>query len=346
MRRGFGSGSPNYWGALMADYCMAAKFSSGSVGLGNSQVRDAVVQRDYGKVGVLMGGKSAEREISLKSGSAVLAALIRRGVNAHAFDPSQHGLNELAALKFDRVFIALHGRFGEDGTIQGALEWLGIPYSGSGVMASAIAMDKWRTKLIWQAAGIPTPRFLLLAPDFSFDAVTEYLGLPVVVKPGREGSSIGVSKVSTIQELKQAYELASRYDDIILAEQFISGSELTAAVLGDSALPLIRLETPREFYDYDAKYFANNTRYLCPSGLSATTEKSVQELALRAFRLLGCKDWGRCDVMLDKDSNPYFLEVNTVPGMTDHSLVPMAAKAQGLDFDDLVLRIMELAYVG
>jgi D-alanine-D-alanine ligase len=343
---GIGAGSPNHWNALMTDYCMTAKFGTGKAGSGDTQPRSLAPKRDYGKVGVLMGGKSTEREISLKSGTAVLHALLRCGVNAHAFDPGERGLNELVAQKFDRVFIALHGRFGEDGTIQGALEWLGIPYSGSGVMASAVAMDKWRTKLIWQSAGIPTPRFIVLERDFSFATITQYLGLPVVVKPAREGSSIGVSKVNTMEETKKAYEVASRYDDIVLAEQFISGSEITAAILGETALPLIRLETPREFYDYEAKYLANSTRYLCPSGLGAETEKSIQEFALRAFRILGCKGWGRCDVMLDRENNPYFLEVNTIPGMTDHSLVPMAAKAYGLSFDDLVLEILELAYVG
>ena len=346
MWRGTGAGSADCWRAVMTDYCMAAK--STSISSRKSGVRQSTAKATpkFGKVGVLMGGRSAEREISLKSGTAVLTALRNRDINAHAFDPSEHGLDKLIRQGFDHVFIALHGRFGEDGTIQGALEWAGIPYTGSGVMASALAMDKWRTKLIWQAANISTPRYMLMKPDYSFGAITEYLGLPVVVKPAREGSSIGVTKVGTVQELKKAYELASRYDDVVIVEQFINGTEVTAGILGDIALPLIKLETPREFYDYEAKYFSDSTRYLCPSGLSLEIEKSIQEQALNAFRVLGCKGWGRCDVMLDKQGTPYFLEVNTVPGMTDHSLVPMAARAQGLSFEDLVVKILEYANVG
>jgi D-alanine-D-alanine ligase len=295
---------------------------------------------------VLLGGRSAERDVSLKSGGMVLEALKRRGVDAHPFDPRDQGLNELIAQGFDRVFIALHGRFGEDGTVQGALEYLGLPYTGSGVMASALAMDKWRTKLMWQAAGIPTPGFELLSADTDFMAVGTRLGVPLMVKPAREGSSIGMSKVMSMEKIQAAYELAAQHDDVIIAESFIEGMEVTAAILGDEALPLIRLETPRVFYDYEAKYFANDTRYICPSGLPAAQEQAVQEQAVRAFKLLGCSGWGRVDVMLDSSGRPYLLEVNTIPGMTDHSLVPMAARARGIEFDALCVRILESAHVG
>ena len=300
----------------------------------------------FGKVAVLMGGRSAEREISLKSGSMVLDALKKSGVDAHAFDPRDHGLEALKAQRFDRAFIALHGRFGEDGTVQGALEYLGIPYTGSGVMASALAMDKWRTKLLWRAAGLPTPNYELMSARTDPAGLAARLGLPLMVKPAREGSSIGMGKVTTIEKIAPAYELAARYDDGVIAERFVEGMELTAAILGDEALPLIRLETPREFYDYEAKYFANDTRYICPSGLPAEQERSVQRMALEAFRILGCSGWGRVDAMLDRDGKLQLLEVNTIPGMTDHSLVPMAARAQGISFEDLCVRILESAHVG
>jgi len=301
---------------------------------------------DFGKVAVLLGGRSAEREISLKSGNAVLAALRTRGVNAHAFDPRNQGLEQLIAQKFDRVFIALHGRFGEDGTVQGALEYLGVPYTGSGVMASALAMDKWRTKLLWQAAGIPTAPYELLTADSDFAGVASRLGLPLMVKPAREGSSIGMSKVASAEKIEPAYQLAAAHDDVVIAERFVEGIELTAAILNERALPLIRLETPRVFYDYEAKYFANDTRYLCPCGLSPQQEQYIQAVATDGFRLLGCAGWGRVDVMLDASGNPYLLEVNTVPGMTDHSLVPMAARAVGISFEELVVQILESAHVG
>ena len=302
----------------------------------------------FGKVAVWMGGRSAEREISLKSGTMVLEALRRSGVDAHAFDPRDQGIERLIAERFDRAFIALHGRFGEDGTVQGALEYLGIPYTGSGVMASGLAMDKWRTKLLWQAAGIPTPRYEVLTATVRNDlpGLAARLGLPLMVKPVREGSSIGMSKVTSIEKLQVAYELAARYDEIVIAEQFVDGIELTAAILGDEALPLIKLETPRVFYDYEAKYFAADTRYICPSGLPDEKEKHIQRVAQAGFMLLGCSGWGRVDVMLDHDGQPYLLEVNTIPGMTDHSLVPMAARARGMSFEDLVLRILEAAHVG
>jgi D-alanine-D-alanine ligase len=293
-----------------------------------------------------MGGRSAEREISLKSGTMVLNALKKSGVDAHAFDPRDHGLEALKTQRFDRAFIALHGRFGEDGTVQGALEYLGIPYTGSGVMASALAMDKWRTKLLWRAAGLPTPNYELMSARTDPAGLAARLGLPLMVKPAREGSSIGMSKVTTVEKIAPAYELAARYDDVVIAERFVEGIELTAAILGDEPLPLIRLETPREFYDYEAKYFANDTRYICPCGLPAEQERSVQRTALEAFCVLGCSGWGRVDAMLDRDGKVQLLEVNTIPGMTDHSLVPMAAQAKGISFEDLVVRILDTAHVG
>ncbi|HYH43324.1 MAG TPA: D-alanine--D-alanine ligase [Burkholderiales bacterium] len=300
----------------------------------------------FGKVAVLLGGRSAEREVSLRSGGMVLAALQRRGVDAHAFDPKEQGLEQLIAQRFDRVFIALHGRFGEDGTVQGALEYLGLPYTGSGVMASALAMDKWRTKLLWQSAGVPTPPYESLTADSDFPGVASRLGLPLMVKPAREGSSIGMSKVTTLEKVQAAYELATQYDEVVIAERFIEGVEVTAAILDGEALPLIRLETPRVFYDYEAKYFADDTRYICPSGLPEAQERRIQAEAVRAFKLVGCSGWGRIDIMIDAGGEPYLLEVNTIPGMTDHSLVPMAARARGIEFDALCVRILETAHVG
>ena len=300
----------------------------------------------YGKVGVLLGGRSAEREVSLKSGNMVLNALRKKGVDAHAFDSGDLGLAALIAQKFERVFIALHGRYGEDGTIQGALELLGIPYTGSGVMASALAMDKWRTKLLWQAMGIATPRFALLERSSDFNQIAASLGLPLMVKPANEGSSIGMSKVRAAADLAEAYALAANYDSLVIAEEFIEGIELTAAVLGDEPLPLIKLETPRDFYDYDAKYVTDDTRYIIPCGLSSGEEAAIKRQVMASFRALGCSGWGRVDLMLDGAGRPQFLEVNTSPGMTDHSLVPMAARHAGMSFGDLALRILELAHVG
>jgi len=300
----------------------------------------------FGKVAVLMGGRSAEREISLMSGNAVLAALKRKGVDAHAFDTGDRDLHELRIQGFDRVFIALHGRYGEDGTVQGALELMGIPYTGSGVMASSLAMDKWRTKLVWIATGIPTPRFVMLEADTDFKVVPKDLGLPLIVKPSREGSTIGLTKVSRAQDMEAAYRKALEYDDMVLAEEFIAGAEVTASILGEQALPLIRIEAPGGSYDYQAKYFSDETRYYCPSGLPAAQESRIQALALKASRILDCRGWGRVDVMLDAKGEPYLLEANTVPGMTGHSLVPMAAKVAGIPFDDLVVRILEDAHVG
>ena len=301
---------------------------------------------NFGKVAVLLGGKSAERPVSLKSGGMVLAALRSRGVDAHAFDPSTQGIDALLAQRFDRVFIALHGRFGEDGTVQGILEWLGIPYTGSGVLASALAIDKLRTKQLWQARGLPTPPYELLSANTDLAAVAKRLGIPLMVKPANEGSSIGMTKVRAASGLDEAYALAVNYDRVVLAERFIEGTEITGGILGDEALPLIRLETPRDFYDYDAKYVSDDTRYIIPSGLDDAKERAVRQLCLDAFHALGCRGWGRVDLMLDRAGDPYLLEVNTAPGMTDHSLVPMAARAVGLSYEDLCIRILENACVG
>jgi len=302
-----------------------------------------VSPREFGKVAVLMGGRSAERPVSLKSGERVLAALKAKGVDAHAFDPKVRPLGALVEERFDRAFVILHGRFGEDGTVQGALEVFGIPYTGSGVLASALAMDKWHANLVWQACGIPTPRAELLARDSDWQALAARLGLPLMVKPANEGSSIGMTKVKTARELAEAYALAANYDSVVIAESFVEGVELTAGILGEQPLPLIKLETPREFYDYEAKYQADDTRYLIPCGLPPDAERIVQDEALFAFKALGCSGWGRVDLMLDRSGKPYFLEVNTSPGMTDHSLVPMAARHAGMPFEDLCLRILELA---
>ena len=300
----------------------------------------------FGKVAVLLGGKSAERAVSLKGGSMVLHALRRRGADAHPFDPAEQRLDALLDERFDRAFIALHGRFGEDGTVQGVLEWLGIPYTGSGVLASALAMDKVRAKLLWQANGLPTPPYEVLDAGTDFGAVARRLGLPLMVKPVNEGSSIGMSKVRAAGALEEAYTLAVNFDRSVIAEKFIEGTELTCGVLGDESLPLIRLETPRDFYDYEAKYVTDDTRYILPCGLPADKERALQRMCLAAFRALGCRGWGRVDLMLDRTGDPHLLEVNTSPGMTDHSLVPMAARAIGLSYEDLCVRILEGAHVG
>jgi len=299
----------------------------------------------FGKVAVMFGGTSAEREVSLKSGAAVLAALQGRGVDAHAFDPAARPLEDLKKEGFQRVFIALHGRGGEDGTLQGALTLMGMPYTGSGVLASALAMDKWRSKLLWQAAELPIPDYAVLNENSDFAAVAQRLGLPLFVKPAREGSSIGVIKVKQAADLPAAYREAARHDELVLAEQAMSGGEFTVAVLGDVALPSIRIVPATEFYDYEAKYFRDDTQYLCPSGLSDEAEAEMRDLALRGFQSLGCRGWARVDFLLDAAGRPYLLEANTAPGMTDHSLVPMAARASGLEFPDLCLRILELAHV-
>jgi len=303
----------------------------------------------FGKVAVMFGGASAEREVSLKSGAAVLAALQSRGVDALAFDPAARPLEDLRNEGFQRVFIALHGRGGEDGTLQGALTLMRIPYTGSGVLASALAMDKWRSKLLWQAAGLPIPDYALLTETSDFTAVAARLDLPLFVKPAREGSSIGVIKVKQATDLPAAFREAARHDDLVLAEQAMSGGEFTVAVLGEGsqlrALPSIRIVPATEFYDYEAKYFRDDTRYLCPSGLSDVAETEMRDLALRGFRALGCRGWARVDFLLDAAGRPFLLEANSAPGMTNHSLVPMAARVAGLEFPDLCLRILELAHV-
>ncbi len=300
----------------------------------------------FGKVAVLFGGRSAEREVSLKSGAAVLAALQRSGVDAHAFDPATENLQALKDRGFDRAFIALHGRFGEDGTVQGALELLGIPYTGSGVMASALGMDKWRSKLVWQAGGLPIPEYLMLDDQSKDTEVVERLGLPLFVKPANEGSSVGISKVKKKEELQAAYFNAATHDKLVIAERFISGGEYTVAILGDRALPVIKIEPANEFYDYEAKYLRDDTRYLCPFGLDDAAEKEMQRLAKIAFSLIGGQGWGRVDFLMSEDRKMYVLEANTSPGMTDHSLVPMAARQDGIGFEELVLRVLELAHVG
>jgi D-alanine-D-alanine ligase len=302
--------------------------------------------QQWGKVAVLFGGRSAEREISLMSGSAVLEALRRAGVDAHAFDPAQRDLSELKREGFQRVFIALHGRYGEDGTVQGALELLGIPYTGSGVMASALCMDKVRTKMVWVAAGLPTPNWRVLTAQSDLDAAARELGLPLIVKPGREGSTLGLTKVQRAQEMRAAYEHAARYDALVLAEEFVQGMELTAAFLGERALPLVWIEAPQGNYDYQNKYFSDQTRYHCPCGLAPAEEQPIQAMVMRAAEVLGCRGWGRADLIRRSDGTVWLLEMNTSPGMTGHSLVPMAARAAGLDFDQLAVRILELAHVG
>jgi D-alanine-D-alanine ligase len=303
---------------------------------------------EFGKVAVLMGGPSSEREISFLSGNAVLKALREQGVDAHAFDPAERDVFELRRDGFERVFIALHGRYGEDGTVQGALETLKIPYTGSGVMASALAMDKWRTKLVWHAVGIPTPRFRIASADTDWMRVVAELGLPLVVKPSREGSTIGLTKVTAVDhgELAEAYAEAAKHDDLVLVEEFVTGVELTASILGRRALPLIRIEAPHGNYDYQAKYFSDETKYFCPCGLPAGQEQALRDASLAAFEVVGCTGWGRLDLILRADGTYSFLEVNTSPGMTGHSLVPMAAKEAGIPFADLCVEILRSAHVG
>ncbi|MGB8855354.1 MAG: D-alanine--D-alanine ligase, partial [Burkholderiales bacterium] len=283
---------------------------------------------------------------SLLSGNAVLKALQAKGVDAHAFDPKLRSVFDLPREKFQRVMISLHGRPGEDGTIQGALELMGIPYTGSGVMASALAMDKWRTKLVWQASGIPTPKCMLLTADSDWKKVIDTLGLPLMVKPAHEGSSIGITKVNTPGELQAAYTLAAKLDPLVLAEEFVAGLELTAAILGADALPLVRIEAPEGKYDYQNKYFTDEVKYHCPAGVRAETETQIRAAAQQAFQVLGCRGWARADVMLRPDGSFSFLEMNTSPGMTGHSLVPIAAKQAGLSFEDLCLRILQDAALG
>jgi D-alanine-D-alanine ligase len=296
--------------------------------------------RQFGKVAVLLGGTSGEREVSLNSGTAVLAALIRQGVDAHAFDPAERNLSELA--QFDRVFNTLHGRGGEDGTMQGVLELMDIPYTGSGVMASSVGMDKWRTKLLWKVLNIVTPDFEMVNADSDFATIEQKLGLPLFVKPANEGSSIGITKVKQKGGLQPAWVLAAKADPLVIAEKFVGGGEYTVSILGKVALPIIKIVPKNEFYDFEAKYLRDDTEYLCPCGLSAEKEAQIQAEALQAFKAIGCEGWGRVDFLMDEAGNHYFLELNTNPGMTDHSLVPMAAKAAGISFDELVMRILSM----
>ena len=296
----------------------------------------------YGKVVVLMGGCSAEREISLRSGTAVLQALQAAGIDAHGVDAADEQLHDtLVKGGFSRAFIALHGRGGEDGVIQGLLESTGLPYTGSGVLGSALGMDKLRTKQVWQSAGLPSPGFTVLLSVDDVVRVQDRLQYPVIVKPSHEGSSIGITKVDAADGLMTAWRLASQYDECVLAEQWVAGMEYTAGILGDDVLPLIGLETPNTFYDYAAKYEVDTTRYLIPCGLPAAQETELQAMSLAAFAAVGAAGWGRVDFMLDTDGQPWLIEVNTVPGLTDHSLVPMAASAAGIDFGDLVCRILD-----
>jgi D-alanine-D-alanine ligase len=297
----------------------------------------------FGKVAVLLGGRSAEREISLLSGNAVLAALRSLGVDAHPFDPAERSVFELSTSGFQRAFISLHGRYGEDGTVQGALELMGIPYTGSGVAASALAMDKLRTKMVWVAGSIPTPAWDVLTEASDPAAVVARVGLPMIVKPGREGSTLGLTKVTDVSQVRAAWEHAAAFDPLVLAEAFIAGRELTAGFLGEQALPLIRIEAPQGNYDYQNKYFSDETRYHCPSGLDAAKEAEIQALTMRAAALLGCEGWGRADLILRDDGSVQMLEMNTSPGMTTHSLVPMSARAMGLDYAQLCLLIASQA---
>ena len=295
---------------------------------------------NFGKVAVMMGGSSAEREISLQSGQAVFDALHRQKINAHIVDPRENLMAQLATGDFDRVFIALHGRGGEDGLMQGLLETLGLPYTGSGVLGSSLAMDKCRSKQVWQSYEIPTPPFVELDEHSNWDDVIKYLGLPLFVKPVREGSSYGASKVKEASELENAWRQACKYDERVMAESWIEGGEYTVSILADERLPMIRLETPREFYDYEAKYIADTTQYHCPSGLDVEIENELSKLAFDAFQALDASGWGRVDLMIDANGKPWLIEVNTIPGMTSHSLVPMSAKQAGTSFDELTLRIL------
>jgi D-alanine-D-alanine ligase len=299
---------------------------------------------DFGRVAVLFGGTSSERDISLLSGRAVLEALRRRQVDAHAFDPAERPLAELLEQRFERVWIALHGPGGEDGTLQGALEFLGLPYTGSGVTGSAIGMDKLRTKRLATAVGVPTAASLVLRDEQDLELALERLGLPMIVKPATQGSSVGMSRVENAQDLATAWQAALRFDDCVFAEPWITGAEYTVAILQGQTLPSIRIETPRAFYDYEAKYLRNDTRYFCPSGLSSQAEGHLANLGLAAFEACGADGWGRADFMMDRTGRPLLLEINTVPGMTDHSLVPMAARTAGMDFEELVWRVLETSF--
>jgi D-alanine-D-alanine ligase len=298
----------------------------------------------FGRVAVLQGGSSSERAVSLISGAAVLAALRRRGVAAEAFDPAERALTELLTLGIERAWIALHGPGGEDGTVQGALECLGVPYTGSGVLGSALGMDKLRTKRLAQAIGVPTAESVVLAEPGDLPVAIERLGLPLIIKPATQGSSVGMARIERAEQLEGAWREALRFDPVVFAEPWITGGEYTVAILQGAALPSIRIETPRSFYDYEAKYLRDDTRYHCPSGLSGEAEAHLANLALAAFQGCGAEGWGRADFMMDRTGRALLLEINTVPGMTDHSLVPMAARAAGIDFDELVWRVLETSF--
>jgi len=304
---------------------------------------------EFGKVGVLFGGRSSEREVSIMSGTGVLNALRARGVDAHAFDPATQSLGELEAAKFDRAFIALHGRGGEDGSIQGVLETLQIPYTGSGVQASALVIDKVFTKRIWETHKLPTPRYRVIESGqrAHLNAVADELRLPLIVKPPNEGSTIGISRVRGYSGMAEAFELARKYDQVVLAEEFIDGQELTCAILGQAteaeALPLVEIRAPDANYDYHNKYFGEETKYLCPAPIGAELGATIRNLSVQAYNALGARGWGRIDIMLSRRNEPYLLELNTSPGMTSHSLVPIAARAKGIDYEDLALRILSLA---
>jgi D-alanine-D-alanine ligase len=304
------------------------------------QAQNSYAPEAYGKVAVLMGGLSAERNISLESGQAVYKSLQRKEVDAHAIDVDKNILAVLQDGGFDRVFIALHGRGGEDGSMQGALDILNMPYSGSGVLGSALAMDKSRTKKMWESYGLPTPPFVELSGESDWKQVSDTLGLPLMVKPVHEGSSLGASKVTSVADMEEAWRVASQFEDRVMAERWIVGCEYTAPILGERVLPLIRLETPREFYDYQAKYTDDTTRYICPCGLTEKQEELIGKLSMKAFTSLGASGWGRVDLMIDQQKQPWLIEANTIPGMTSHSLVPMAAKQAGMSFDDLVMEIL------
>ena len=310
-----------------------------------SAARRVRASADFGKVAVLLGGDSSEREISLLSGNAVLAALKRRGVDAYAFDPSVVPVQSLVDGKFDRAWIALHGPGGEDGLMQGALEWLGIPYTGSGVLASALTMDKLKTKRVVMGAGCAAPEYAVLSAPSDLPGALASVGLPLMVKPASQGSSVGITKVKAPGEFERAYAEARAVDPIVFAEAFISGDEYTVGVLQNQALPSIRIQPATEFYDYQAKYFRNDTQYHCPSGLTAPAEAELQAAALAAFQVTDCFGWGRVDFMRDRTTDKfYFIEINTTPGMTDHSLVPMAARQAGMDFEELVWRVLETSF--
>lgn len=297
--------------------------------------------REFGKVAVLMGGISAEREVSLRSGQAVYEALLSAGVDAHSVDATPDSISRLVDQSFDRAFIVLHGRWGEDGVLQGALETAGIPYTGSGVLGCALAMDKVRSKQIWQAIGLPTAPYRLLRSESDLEGLIDELGLPLFLKPNCEGSSVGVGKVTTADQLHSSYLESAKIGDDVLAESFLAGQELTVAILDGSPLPVVRMQAAGEFYDYHAKYQSDETQYFCPAGLSPNLEEEVRSLAMQAFEAVNCSGWGRVDIMLDASGRPFLLEVNPVPGMTDHSLVPMAAREEGISFSQLVVKILE-----